>query len=165
VTREEYGRAYETGCRRTIRFLVSRGLPSAEACEAAQAAWARGWEKRHQIRSEDSTISWINAIALNIYRTSLRTGCLNEEFQDRPVPPKASLIHIDAEMILNECRPAERDLLEKHYLLGYRIQELARKEGCPASTIRVRLMRARRRIRQHMDCKGRRASFQFAKAA
>lgn len=163
MTREDFGRAYEKGRRRTIRFLVSRGLPSTEASEAAQAAWVRGWERRHQIRSDESTLSWINAIALNIHRSGLRNGRFQGEFQDRAVPPPSSVKKLDADRILKECRPAERDLFEKHYVLGYGIQELAREEGCPASTVRVRLMRARRRLRERLERK--RGQREFAAAA
>ena len=155
MSREEYGRAYETDRRRTVRFLLSRGLPLTEASEAAQAAWARGWERRHQIRDRNSTLSWVNAIALNMYRTRLRTARQEGEFEDRSVPPEENTAAIDVERLLAGCRPADRELLEKHYLEGYDIQELARQNECPASTVRVRLMRARRSIRERLERKRR----------
>ncbi len=155
MTRQEYGRAYESGCGRTVRFLLSRGLPAGEAAEAAQAAWVRGWERRQQVRDSGNTLSWVNAIALNMYRTDQRHARKQAEFQDRAVPPASRLAAVDVERILSDCSPAERELLSKHYLEGWEIRELAQQDGCADSTVRVRLLRARRSARERLERKHR----------
>src|SRR5258708_1036554 len=48
MTVEAYGQAYQRGFDRTIRLLLSRGARSECAKEAAQAAWAKGWERINQ---------------------------------------------------------------------------------------------------------------------
>ena len=50
MTKEEYGKAYQRGFNLTVRFLVSRGLSYDAALDTAQAAWAKGWERREQLR-------------------------------------------------------------------------------------------------------------------
>jgi len=73
MTREEYGEAYKRGFDLTVRFLLSRGVhPSDRAREAAQAAWTKGWERLGQLRDESLVMTWVNAIALNVYRGFLR---------------------------------------------------------------------------------------------
>ena len=72
MTIEEYGSAYKNGYARTTRLLVTRGLSWDDAQETAQAAWVKGWEKRGQLRDSTTVLKWINTIALNMYRSSLR---------------------------------------------------------------------------------------------
>ncbi len=148
MTRKEFGTAYIHGCDRTVRFLRSRGLSEDEAHETAQAAWVRGWERRGQIRDQDKALTWVNSIALNLYRNQLRKDRKREEMHDFAIPPKVSLISIDLRRMLDRCRFSDRELLEKRYFLGYEMAELARDQGCSQTAVRVRLLRARRTLRQ-----------------
>ncbi len=68
MTREGYGQAYQKGFSLTVRFLLSRGVQRDAADEAAQAAWVKGWERLEQLRNESSVTTWVNTIALNVYR-------------------------------------------------------------------------------------------------
>jgi DNA-directed RNA polymerase specialized sigma24 family protein len=142
----EYALAYSSGHRRTVNFLMSRGLPEDEAAEKAQAAWARGWERRDQIRDKSRTLTWVNAIALNLYRSQARRDARRCEFTDYAVPPQASPTAMDVHRILKKCRPNDRQILTEHYLVGHGIRELALKHGCTETAVRVRLLRARRRM-------------------
>lgn len=152
MNRNEYGSAYMNGCRRTVRFLLSAGLSLDDAMETAQAAWVRGWERRSQIRDSRKTLTWVNSIALNLYRSRLRKECrLSSESRDIPVPPRASLISLDLSRIMAHCRSCDRELLEKRYFYGYEIQDLAREQGCSRTAVRVRLMRARRSLKRLME--------------
>jgi DNA-directed RNA polymerase specialized sigma24 family protein len=72
LTRERYGEAYQKGFDLTVRFLLSRGAWRDNASEVAQAAWARGWEHLIQLRNERLVLTWVNTIALNLYRSVLR---------------------------------------------------------------------------------------------
>ena len=147
MTRKEFGTAYENGCTRTVRFLLSRGLSEDEAKETAQAAWVRGWERRNQIRDSERTLTWVNSIALNLYRSQKRRDHRLGEMQEFPVPPSVSLLAIDVKRMLQRCRNSERELLEKRYFYGYEIEELAIEQGCSETAVRVRLLRARRHLR------------------
>lgn len=79
MTTDEYGSAYKNGYVLTARLLVGRGLSWDGARETAQAAWVRGWEKRSQLRDVNMVVTWINTIALNIYRSDLRREPLLQE--------------------------------------------------------------------------------------
>jgi RNA polymerase sigma factor (sigma-70 family) len=144
----EYALAYSSGHRRTVNFLMSRGLPEDEAAEKAQAAWARGWERRDQIRDKSRTLTWVNAIALNLYRSQARRDARRCEFTDYAVPPQASPTAMDVHRILKKCRPNDRQILTEHYLVGHGIRDLALKHGCTETAVRVRLLRARRRMQE-----------------
>jgi DNA-directed RNA polymerase specialized sigma24 family protein len=147
MTRSAYGQAYQAGFERTIRFLISRGAPRDGAQEAAQAAWARGWERLNQLRNDEMLLTWVNTIALNIYRRVRQT----EERCRQPLPELYSRLRIDMAAIdiariLKFCRPRERRLLELQ-MQGVTTKEIALHNGVTETAIRIRLMRARRAAR------------------
>ena len=57
-----------------VVFSVSRGAALEEAEEIAQAAWARGWEYREQLRDPGLVSYWVNSIARNLYRARFRSA-------------------------------------------------------------------------------------------
>ena len=153
MTQEQYADAYSGAFDRTVRFLVSRGVTSDSAEEAAQAAWARGWERRTQLRDPKRLVTWVNAIALNLFRNGCRRRETSELPSDIPVPPQASPRTIDLRRVIEKCTPAEQEMLQKHYLGGYTSKELAAQADCTATAIRVRLLRLRRRLQTVMGDK------------
>ena len=145
MTRENYGNAYQRGFERTVRLLVSRGVPRDHANELAQAAWARGWEQLSQLRDETTVTAWINTIALNFYRRLV-------ERQKITLPTRITdtteidLAAIDLSRILGRCRPCDRLLLEQH-LCGATTKEIAGRQRISETAVRVKLLRARRTAR------------------
>lgn len=152
MTNEDYGKAYQKGFHRTVRFLVSRGLAQDTALDTAQAAWAKGWERRQQLRDPNLVLTWTNSIALNIHRTYLRrepqTQTLPELLQ---APPGMNVAAIDVKRILGNCKPNERIVLEGHYIEGYNMQEIARRHGWSETAVRIRLLRARRSVEKKLS--------------
>jgi DNA-directed RNA polymerase specialized sigma24 family protein len=127
---------------------MSKGFPEDEAQEAAQAAWARGWERRHQLRKQSKTLSWINAIALNLGRNNFRKQARMQEFEDEPTVTPDPAARADAEKLLEQAREKDRALLARRYLLGWEIKDLAADSECTRRAIRVRLHRARKNLRE-----------------
>jgi len=146
MTREQYSLAYDNGYKLTVRFLVSRGLSGDSAEEAAQAAWAKGWEHREHLRNPKRVVSWVNTIALNLFRNWFRRRESAEELPEIATAPRMDPRAIDLDRSLEKCGARDRQLLEEHYLEGYTSEELARRTGCTPVAVRVRLMRVRRRL-------------------
>src|SRR5436309_10803035 len=128
MTNEEYGRAYQKGFSLTVRFLVSRGLSYDAALDTAQAAWAKGWERREQLRDPNLVLTWTNSIALNLHRTYLRRERRTQKLPEllQAPPPVSIVAAIDVQRILGDCKPNDRVALEGHYIEGYELQEIAR---------------------------------------
>ena len=145
MTRDEYGQAYQAGFRLTVHFLISRGIVGDAAGEAAQAAWARGWERIKQLRSSKMVVTWVNSIALNIYRSHLRRPSF-EALQDVSISFQTDFRSIDLQRILNICNSEERRLLQQQYLEELKISEIARQQGCSETAARIRILRARRAV-------------------
>lgn len=143
MTKENYAQAYQRGFDYTVRLLVARGAQGDTAREAAQAAWVRGWERLAQLRNESMVNAWVNTIALNFLRRTLRNEGALQALTERPSGGGIDFAAIDVARILSFCRPHERALLEK-YLQGMTMAELARENGVTETAIRIRIMRARR---------------------
>jgi RNA polymerase sigma factor (sigma-70 family) len=151
MTRDAYGKIYQEGKERTIRFLLSRGVARTMAPDIAQSAWMRGWERLSQLRDERMLVTWVNTIALNQYRRVIRTERLQQVIQE-PVHGRTNqnLAAIDVAKMLHLCRPPERALLEAQ-MLGVTAKELADEEGVSETAVRIRFFRARRSARQALE--------------
>jgi DNA-directed RNA polymerase specialized sigma24 family protein len=150
MTRDEYGQAYQRGYDLTVRLLLSRGAPRDRAREVAQAAWARGWERLSQLRNDHLVVTWVNTIALNVYRSVLRSEPCYQTLPELSTKPGVNLAAIDVARILRICRPCDRVLLEQQ-MRGVTAEELARTQGVTETAIRIRLLRARRAARTRVE--------------
>ena len=150
MTREEYGLAYQRGYDLTIRLLLSRGAPRNRAREVAQAAWTRGWERLSQLRNDSLVGTWVNTIALNVYRSVLRSEPAYQTLPELSTKAGVNLAAIDVARILKICRPRDRVLLIEQ-MRGVTAEEIARKQGVSETAIRIRLLRARRAARKRVE--------------
>lgn len=148
ISRSTFAAAYHDGLRRTIGFLLSRGASPDDAEDLAQAAWVRGWERRHQLRSARCLVSWVNSISLNMLRSSRTGPRISEATSDSTFGVVTiDTAAIDVEKLLTFCRRGDRRLLRNYYLEGRSTGELARVLGVGSPTVRVRLFRARQFLR------------------
>lgn len=146
LTREQYSVAYNDGYVMTVRFLLSRGLPSESAEEAAQGAWAKGWEYRKHLRNPKKVVSWVNTIALNLFRNGFRRRESPEELPEIAAEPKMNARAIDVRRTLANCPSRDRRLIEMTYIEGYTSAEVGKQMDSTPVAVRVRLLRARRRL-------------------
>ena len=152
MTREAYGQVYQEGNERTIRFLLSRGVERTMASDIAQAAWLRGWERLSQLRNEQMVVTWVNTIALNLYRHAIRKECRQQVIQES-VHGKTTVMNlaaIDVAKILHLCRPTDRALLEA-LMLGVTAKQIAQAQGVTETSVRIRFLRARRSARAALE--------------
>lgn len=146
MTRNDYALAYSRSFSQTVNFLISRGATRDCAEEAAQAAWTRGWERLHQLRNQSLLTTWINTIAFNCFRQTIR----REKYQEvlTEVRGETSIdMSLDLARVLDRCREPYRALLLQQ-LAGKTVQEIASDLGSTATAVRLRLMRARRSARK-----------------
>lgn len=165
VSTAEFEQAYAKGFPITVRFLRSLGIEEARAEEMAQAAWARGWEKRASLEQQERLIPWINTIALNLFRGWFRRSKRDDEL---PMHLESAALNtndrLDIEKGLQACGPRERTLLTERYMEGYSSLEMAARHGMNATTVRVQLMRAKKKIRKLLEGGGRRTRPAMASA-
>ncbi len=149
LTSNDFAEAYTACFTNTRRFLISRGIADATAEEVAQAAWSKGWERRGQLRDNEKVGQWINTIALNLLRNTIRkqkrlTGL--EENLDRPIR-SALDEQADAHTLLSSASADERRLLTLQAVEGLTSQEIGQCCGLTPVAVRVRLHRAKQKLR------------------
>jgi DNA-directed RNA polymerase specialized sigma24 family protein len=145
---EQYGNAYARGFASTTRFLISRGCPFDLAQELGQAAWVRGWEHRSQLHEPSKLVTWVNTIALNLYRTSCRRECRDVLIELSEMPRLDG--YLDAQTLLRGLKFAERRQLEELYLEGRAFKEVAEREKVSEVALRVRVCRIKQRLRRQV---------------
>ncbi len=141
--------AYRLSLQKTVRTVQALGATLDNAEEIAQAAWAKGWEYRLQLKNPDALTAWIATIARNLYRSWIVNEKKFDELQECVVP--SDLVpNSEAKAILSVCSTLEAKMLQMYYLEGYTAQEISETENlCPA-TIRVRLLRIRRTLKTRL---------------
>jgi DNA-directed RNA polymerase specialized sigma24 family protein len=145
----DYADAFATGYSATRRFLLARGAPLEEAEEIAQAAWARGWEFREQLRDPGLVGFWVNSIARNLFRARFRAP-VQTEIEDGYAVYTLDLDAIEVGRLLDRCPQRDRQLLEQS-LEGYSAEEIAQTEGITPTGIRVRMLRIRQTLRDKLN--------------
>ena len=146
MTRSDFAAAYEKGYASTVRFLLSTGVPPDTVDDVAQAAWVHGWEKRKQLKEPRRIVGWINRISLNLFRNQIRRQRPTSDLVELPCRPGISPVAIDLRRGLSRCTAEEQELLTSYYLQGYTSGELGRRTHCSPEAIRVRVLRAKRRL-------------------
>lgn len=148
MERNEFGDAFESGYSATRRFLLAHGAQLDDAEEIAQAAWARGWEYRSQLRDPGMVGFWVNSIARNLYRARFR-GPLTTSIEGMNPSYTMDLEGIELHRMLDRCSRRDRRLLERN-LAGFSAEEIARESGITSTGIRVRLLRIRQNLRERV---------------
>lgn len=149
LSESAFAGAYASGCSMTKRFLVRQGARFDLAEELAQAAWAKGWEYRGQLRDPRVVTSWVNSIALNMHRGVCRKPA-QVPLEEVAASPNLDL-SIDMQRALAALSGPERSRFERRYCEGYCVRDIAEREHTTEGAIRIRLMRTRRKIQHAME--------------
>jgi DNA-directed RNA polymerase specialized sigma24 family protein len=91
--------------------------------------------------------------SLNIHRSYIRREPLLQALPELSTPPKINLAAIDVRRILKCCKVNDRMVLQRHYLEGYKVQEIASSQGWTETAVRIRLLRARRAVGKRLGRK------------
>ncbi|MBL8218597.1 MAG: sigma-70 family RNA polymerase sigma factor [Bryobacterales bacterium] len=158
MTPEAFGIAYEKGFAATIGFLLYRGARREEAEELAQAAWARGWEARTQLKEESRVLPWVNSIAYrnlcNARRRGGRFAELVEACAAAVSGAERARARVDCEKLLSKCEGLDRKLMVERYLEEREMGEMAERSGMTEVAVRVRLHRCRVGLKALVDAVG-----------
>ena len=139
-------------CLREARRVLGT---SAVAEDAAQEAALRAWRQQSRCASPERPAPWIATIARHEALRVLARPAPEPLDEDGPGP-----LHLDSSEIALRAdlrralalRPiAERDLLFARFWQDRSLEEIARSEGVNSATVRVRLHRSLRRMRNNLS--------------
>jgi RNA polymerase sigma-70 factor (ECF subfamily) len=138
---------------------AARVLPRADAEEAVQEALVRAWLRRDACRSPDEPLPWLLEITRNearrLHGREARRGH-RELVEWRPLDSgedelSGAAVRLTLEQALGALGDRDRRMLRLRYGQDLTQVEVARRLGLPETTVKVRLHRARRRLRRLLD--------------
>jgi RNA polymerase sigma-70 factor, ECF subfamily len=141
-----------------------RVLPRVDAEEAVQEALVRAWLRRDACRSPDAPLPWLLEITRNearrvmgrkarrSSRELLDAVTLDTNREDDDLVGVATRVTV--EQALHSLEDGDRRMLHLRYAHDLTQVEVARRLGVPEGTVKVRLHRARRRLRGLLAEKG-----------
>jgi RNA polymerase sigma-70 factor (ECF subfamily) len=138
-----------------------RVLPRTEAEEAVQEALIRAWTRRHECRTPDAPLPWLLEITRNearrllerrarrLHRTRVEQAPPEPEVEDAALA--GTTTRVTVEQALARLDDADRRVLRLRYTDDLTQAEVARRLGLPEGTVKVRLHRARGRLRTLLE--------------
>lgn len=151
MTREAFGRRLVEMQATLYRVSYGLLLNQNDCADAVQECIAKAWEKQHTLRDERLMQTWVIRILINECYNLLRKRkrvMPMEELPEPQAPPGADRALHDAIAALDE---KWRIPVVLHYMEGYRVEEIAAMLRLPSGTIKSRLARARRQLRQELE--------------
>ena len=131
------------------RVAATQLRQRADQEDAVQEALRRAWEKRHKLREERYMQTWVIRILLNeCHRMQRRMA--------RTVPTEEiTAVHRDEGFELKDvlCQVEERYRMPVllHYIEGYSVAEIAAMLRIPQGTVKSRLARGRKALKELLD--------------
>ncbi|MBA3264581.1 MAG: sigma-70 family RNA polymerase sigma factor [Thermoleophilaceae bacterium] len=136
-------------------------LPRVDAEEAVQEALVRAWLRRDACRSPEAPLPWMLEITRNEARRLLvrrarrysrevvGSTALDPDSEDDELVGAATRVSV--EQALRTLADSDQRMLRLRYTEDLTQLEVARRLGVPEGTVKVRLHRARRRLRGLLD--------------
>jgi RNA polymerase sigma-70 factor (ECF subfamily) len=160
-----FGRIVVAHQGRIFAYLGRMGLDSATAEDIAQETFVRVWRHAGKYNPRlGSLTTWILTIARNLALTKLSQPGRRAEMPINPETVEiASGVPLPDEQLFTQQRkqqlhaalaclsPADRSLLAASYIDELDHAAIARIEGCSIGAAKVRLHRARQRLRQILE--------------
>ena len=129
-------------------------LPRADAEEAVQEALVRAWLRRDACRSPEAPLPWVLEITRNEARRLLgRPGtlALSDAAPQEDDALAGAAVRVTVEQALRSLAERDRRVLHLRYAEDLTQVEVARRLGLPEGTVKVRLHRARGRLRRALE--------------
>lgn len=160
-----FGRIVVAHQDRIFAYLGRMGLDSAVAEDVAQETFLRVWRHAEKYNARlGSLTTWILTIARNQALTRLahpggraETPVSSETLEiasDAPLPDEQLVARQRQHRLqaaLAGLSAADRSLLSSSYIDGLDLAAIARIEGCSIGAVKVRLHRARQRLKQILE--------------
>jgi RNA polymerase sigma-70 factor (ECF subfamily) len=146
----EWGEAHRVCLRMAYRYASNPG----EAEDIAQDALLRAWRRRSTLREAGRRNQWLATIVRNeAFRQHARvrpdpTSTIEAQEGAEDAGVVATVELADLRAALKRLSEKDRELLELRYYLDLTQAAIARRLGIPEGTVKVRLHRARDKLRR-----------------
>jgi RNA polymerase sigma-70 factor, ECF subfamily len=141
------------------RFFAVQFASRADADDLLQETWLRIHKVRNTYRPGEPVLPWFYAIARHVrvdhYRKSVRTAARERRLEEIPNAPSAaggeSREAGDLEALLAPLPDSQREVIEMLKLAGMSLEEVARATSSTVGSVKQRVHRAYKKLRQTMS--------------
>ncbi|MGB7496897.1 MAG: RNA polymerase sigma factor [Candidatus Acidiferrum sp.] len=139
------------------RFFIAQYGSRADADDLLQETWLRIHKVRQTYRPGEPVLPWFYAIArhtrVDHYRKALRTTAREQRLEEMPTtaaPSSAAQTH-DLESLLAPLSESQRELIEMLKVAGMSLEEVARATSCSVGSVKQKVHRAYKKLRERMS--------------
>jgi RNA polymerase sigma factor (sigma-70 family) len=122
--------------------------------DAVSDAFVLAFSRLAQLREIEAFAGWLQALVRTCCLRQLRRklSSLDDGFDaGREEPPERELASAELRAAVRgavgELREGQKQVIERHYLAGQKLEEIARELGLPLGTVKRRLFEARENLR------------------
>lgn len=122
--------------------------------DAVQECICKAWTKCRMLRDDRLLETWVVRILINECHNigrRIQRVTVTDELPERAAPPDADKALHDAILTLDESLRAP---LVLHYIEGYDVKEISAMMRLPTGTVKSRLFRARKRMKELLNEEG-----------
>lgn len=128
----------------------------ADVEDVAQETFLTAWRKLHTYRAEAPFEHWLTRVCLNTcyarFRGKSAKVLLEDELDmDLASAPADPTLELDVKRLLSTLAPSDRFILMMMYGEGWSVAEIAQNLGWSKSNVKVRMFRARRKLRRILE--------------
>ncbi|MCC6574657.1 MAG: sigma-70 family RNA polymerase sigma factor [Planctomycetes bacterium] len=139
-----------------VLAVCRRYLRPHEAEDAAQETFLRAWSRLGEVRDLQAFPGWLSAVARTLALRSVRGKRADLLDADAPSRPdsadeieRGEAAHAIRRAIA-ELKDGHKGVIERHYLEGSKLEEIAALLGLPLGTVKRRLFEAREQLRARL---------------
>ena len=149
MERNEFGRLVLENETQLYRIAKSILTNDEDCADAAQEAITRAFENLHTLKNDDYAKTWLIRILIReccrLYERRKKEAALPEDLEV-PAPEPENYSHLY--QALNRLEPEFRTTLVLHYLEGFQVQEISKILDVPPGTVKSRLHRGRKKLKE-----------------
>jgi RNA polymerase sigma-70 factor (ECF subfamily) len=139
------------------RYFLADSASRAHADDLLQETWLRIHRVRHTYRSGEPVLPWFFAIARHVridhFRKMSRTTAREETLTDESQSVTGSTDHTvmeELDALLAPLSANQREVIEMLKVAGMSLEEVARATSSTVGSVKQRVHRAYKRLRQHV---------------
>jgi len=150
ITEDEFLRTYHKYLRTVFGIALSYTKNDTDACDIAQEVFMKYYTSRKRFNDDEHLKAWLIRVTINACKKYLLSSWIKRTVPLDETIPFDSKEDSDLFSAVMDLPLKYRTVVHLHYYEGYSIAEIASLLKTKESTIKVRLMRARTKLKEKL---------------
>lgn len=150
ITEDEFLRTYHKYLRTVFGIALSYTKNDTDACDIAQEVFMKYYTSRKRFNDYEHLKAWLIRVTINACKKYLLSSWIKRTVPLDETIPFESKEDSDLFSAVMDLPLKYRTVVHLHYYEGYSIAEIASLLKTKESTIKVRLMRARTKLKEKL---------------